>query len=115
MLLSKFRSINIARSYSPLRNETIARIAPSIFAQGAHASRSHRYTHIATIDVLDGLRKKGFQPFMIGQTRVQNERKIKHTKHMIRLRHESQITSAEANEIVLLNLTFRTLVCRNFN
>jgi len=40
---------------------------------------------------------------MVTQTRVRNESHRKYTKHMIRLRHASQITGAEANEIVLLN------------
>ena len=35
--------------------------------------------------------------------RVRDEGKREHTKHMIRLRHASQINGAEANEIVLLN------------
>ena len=53
--------------------------------------------------VLAELRKEGFQPFMVMQTRVRDEGKREHTKHMIRLRHASQINGAEANEIVLLN------------
>ena len=53
--------------------------------------------------VLAELRKEGFQPFMVTQTRVRDEGKREHTKHMIRLRHASQINGAEANEIVLLN------------
>ena len=40
---------------------------------------------------------------MVTQTRVRDEGRREHTKHMIRLRHASQINGAEANEIVLLN------------
>jgi hypothetical protein len=50
-----------------------------------------------------GLRKEGFQPFMVCQTRVRDEGKREHAKHMLRLRHASQIDSHEANEIILLN------------
>ena len=53
--------------------------------------------------VLAELRKEGFQPFMACQTRVRDEGKREHTKHMLRLRHASQINGAEANEIILLN------------
>jgi hypothetical protein len=53
--------------------------------------------------VLTELRKEGFQPFMVTQTRVRDEGKREHTKHMLRLRHASQINGAEANEIILLN------------
>src|SRR5256885_2757450 len=35
----------------------------------------------------------------VTQTRVRDEGKREHTKHMLRLRHASQINGAEANEI----------------
>ncbi|CAB3804587.1 hypothetical protein LMG27177_05691 [Paraburkholderia fynbosensis] len=91
------------RSDRPLTNDEIATVAPSIFALSAHESRSERYTYIPTSDVLDGLRKEGFQPFMACQTRVRTDDKRAHTKHMVRLRHADQITGREANEIILLN------------
>jgi Domain of unknown function (DUF932) len=53
--------------------------------------------------VLRGLRNEGFQPFMICQTRVRDQGKREHTKHMICMRHADQITGEEANEIILLN------------
>ena len=40
---------------------------------------------------------------MAAQTRVRHDDRRDYTKHMIRLRHASQINGAEANEIVLLN------------
>ncbi|WP_232440454.1 DUF932 domain-containing protein [Burkholderia ubonensis] len=91
------------RSDTPLSNDQIASVAPSILATEKHESRSERYTYIPTIAVLDGLRKEGFEPFFVCQTRVRDEGKREHTKHMIRLRHASQINGAEANEIILLN------------
>ncbi|MGF6920513.1 hypothetical protein OKW41_005881 [Paraburkholderia sp. UCT70] len=91
------------RADSPLSDDQIRRVAPSIFAHGKHESRSERYTYIPTIDVLRGLRNEGFQPFMICQTRVRDEGKREFTKHMLRLRHADQITGEEADEIVLLN------------
>ncbi len=91
------------RSDSPLSDDQIRRVAPSIFADAPHESRSERYSYIPTAAVLTELRKEGFQPFMVTQTRVRDEGKREHTKHMLRLRHASQINGAEANEIVLLN------------
>ncbi|MGK9007662.1 DUF932 domain-containing protein, partial [Citrobacter europaeus] len=84
----------------PLSDDQIHRVAPSIFADAPHESRSQRYAYIPTAAVLTELRKEGFQPFMVTQTRVRDEGKREHTKHMIRLRHASQINGAEANEIV---------------
>ncbi|CAB4048744.1 DUF932 domain-containing protein [Paraburkholderia phenoliruptrix] len=91
------------RADSPLSDDQIRRVAPSIFADCKHESRSERYTYIPTIDVLRGLRNEGFQPFMVCQTRVRHDDRREYTKHMLRLRHADQITGEEANEIVLLN------------
>ena len=102
-LSSNFRNPNMLRSHEALTDDQIRTIAPSIYAQEAHDSRSERYAYIPTIDVLNGLRKEGFQPFMVCQTRVRNLEKREHTKHMIRLRHANTIMDKEANEIILLN------------
>jgi hypothetical protein len=73
-LASRFgRHSPILRSDRPLTNDQIAQVAPSIFAEAAHESRSQKYTYIPTIDVLNGLRKEGFQPFMVAQTKVQHQ------------------------------------------
>ncbi|AWV04773.1 hypothetical protein DM992_36220 [Burkholderia sp. JP2-270] len=103
-LASSFHySAPMLRADAPLSDDQIRRVAPSIFADGKHESRSERYTYIPTIDVLRGLRNEGFQPFMICQTRVRDSGKREFTKHMLRLRHAGQITGEEADEIVLLN------------
>ena len=102
-LSSNFRNPCMIRSDAALSNEQIASVAPSIFAEEAHDSRSDRYLYIPTIKVLDALRAEGFQPFMACQTRVRNTDKREHTKHMLRLRHANTIMDKEANEIILLN------------
>ncbi len=102
-LSSNFRNPCMIRSDVALSNEQIARVVPSIFAEEAHDSRSERYLYIPTVQVIDALRAEGFEPFMACQTRVRNEDKREHTKHMLRLRHVSQILDKEANEIILLN------------
>lgn len=94
------RSIN---SQTALSDDQIRSVAPSIFAEAKHNSRSARYTHIPTIDVLRGLQKEGFQPFMAGQSLSRIEGKEEFTKHMLRLRHADQIVGQEANEIILIN------------
>lgn len=93
----------VLRSDTPLVDDQLRRIAPSIFAENAHESRSQRYTYIPTIDVLNGLRREGFQPYMVcqGSTRVPG--KSDFTKHMVRMRHVSDQAKSEANEIILVN------------
>lgn len=102
-LASKFRTKTAIRSNVPLTDEEIRKYVPSIFAVEKHESRSSRYTYIPTGEVLAGLRKEGFSPFMACQSKCRDESKREHTKHMVRLRHASQINSKEANEIILLN------------
>jgi hypothetical protein len=92
------------RSETPLAEEQMRTVAPSIFAAGKHASRSDRYTYIPTIEVLRGLKKEGFEPFMVAQGKSRIEGKTEFTKHMIRMRHAGQVsTRPEANEIILIN------------
>ena len=104
MLASRFANHSPAlRSDTPLSDDQIRRVAPSIFADAPHESRSERYAYIPTVEVLTELRKEGFQPFMVCQTRVRRDDRRDFTKHLLRLRHASQINGAEANEIILLN------------
>lgn len=94
----------VLRSDTPLSDEQIRAVAPSIFAEAPHESRSERYSYIPTATVLQELRGEGFEPFMVCQTRVRRDDRRDFTKHMIRLRHASQIVArGEANEIILLN------------
>jgi hypothetical protein len=104
-LASRFgRNTTVLRAAQPLADEQIMGVAPSIFAEAPHDSRSERYAYIPTIELLGGLRTEGFEPFMVCQTRVRDASRREFTKHMLRLRHASQIaTEGEANEIVLLN------------
>lgn len=97
------RTANVLRAQVPLSDEQIRRVAPSIFAADKHDSRSQRYAYIPTGDVLNGLRREGFQPFMVCQSRARDEGRREHTKHMVRLRHASQISGSEAQEIILIN------------
>ena len=60
--------------------------------------------YIPTIEVLRGLRKEGFEPFMVAQGQSRVEGKAEFTKHMIRIRHAGHVsTRPEANEIILIN------------
>ena len=103
-LASRFASRSpVLRSERPLSDDQIRAVAPSIFADAPHESRSERYSYIPTATVLQELRGEGFEPFMVTQTRVRHDDRRDYTKHMIRLRHASQINGREANEIILLN------------
>jgi hypothetical protein len=98
------RNTRVLRGDAPLSEDQMRSAAPSVFAEGKHASRSERYTYIPTIDVLRGLRKEGFEPFMVAQGQSRVEGRAEFTKHMIRMRHAGHVsTKPEANEIILIN------------
>lgn len=91
------------RSDTPLSDDQIRAVAPSIYADAKHVSRSERYTYLPTSVILTALKGQGFQPFMVAQTRVRDSERREHTKHMLRMRHASQINDTEAAEVILLN------------
>lgn len=94
----------ILRSETAIDDDTLRTVAPSIFAEGKHSSRSERYAYIPTSDVLAGLRKEGFAPFEVRQGGSRDDEKRGFTKHLLRLRHESAKGDVEnLREIVLLN------------
>jgi hypothetical protein len=98
----------VLRTDTPLSEDQMRCAAPSVFAAGKHASRSARYTYIPTIEVLRGLRREGFEPFMVAQGASRIEGKAEFTKHLIRLRHVggeagTAMSRPEANEIILIN------------
>ena len=105
ILSSRFSSGSyVIRADHPLSDDALHEAVPSIFANTAHASRSDRYAYIPTIQVLNALRKEGFQPFMACQARVRDDSREGYAKHMLRLRHASQIEGqGDTNEIILLN------------
>lgn len=89
-----------------LGEEDIRRFAPSVFADGAHESRSERYTYIPTIHVLRGLQAHGFCPFYAIQAKTRDAANREHTKHMLRLRHPDAMAKAKGdsvNEVILIN------------
>ncbi len=117
--------IGLVRSDSPLTDEQLFQATPSVFATTPHASRSARYTYIATLDLVNALRAEGFMPFMACQSGSRIVGKSAFTKHLLRFRHQHQTNSncngtikgkaktsnesvnnnlnETANEIILLN------------
>ena len=59
-LASRFASRSpVLRSEHPLSDDQIRAVAPSIFADAPHESRSERYSYIPTATVLRELRSEG--------------------------------------------------------
>lgn len=107
MHISRFQRGRPLTNGQPLDDEQIGRIAPSIFAEHAHESRSARFAYIPTKDVLAGLRREGFEVTAVVQGGSRIEGKEAFTKHMMRLRHRSRTGNDDMGgvvpEVVLLN------------
>lgn len=102
--MSNGGTITSARTGEPLTDDQLRRVVPSVFATEAHESRSHRFAPVPTIDILNGLRNEGFEPFYATQARTRIEGNAEFTKHMLRLRHRGLENDAgQAFEIILVN------------
>ena len=94
------------RSREPIPLDHLRRIAPAVFAEDKHASRSERYTYIPTAHLLERMAAEGFRPFAVMQGGSRDEEKRNFTKHLIRFRHESQSLAKVGDtspEIVMIN------------
>lgn len=95
----------ILRSKSgALTDAQIRQVAPSVFAEQAHGSRSDKFTYIPTSEVLKGLAKEGFLPYEVRQGGSGDVQKRNFTKHMLRLRREGAVEVGDSlSELVLVN------------
>ena len=94
-----------ARSNSlPLSNDQIRAVAPSVFAEDKHESRSSRYTYVPTINIVEGMRNEGFFPVSVMQSKTRDESRQDFTKHMIRFRQAGAVQVGDSlPELVLVN------------
>lgn len=86
------RSLNAIygkRNQSPLSNDELRLVAPSVFANEAAARTSERYNFIPTIDVVESLKKEGWLPVWATEQSIRKESREGFQKHMLRLRHQS--------------------------
>lgn len=93
------------KNNQPLENDQLKKIAPSIFAEEPHGSRSNKYVYIPTINIIEKLRNEGFLPFSVSQARTKDLNDKFYTKHLIRLRRLQDIKTIhdDVNEIILIN------------
>lgn len=97
-----------ANSNSGLTMDQMMSVAPSIFAEAPHESRSERYCAVSTIDVINTLMGEGFVPHYASQARVTQkglmQGKQNYTRHMVRLRHPDMNRNVEQSpEVIIVN------------
>lgn len=86
-----------------LTDDQLRHVVPSIFAQDAHESRSDKYVYVPTIDIVQSLRREGWQPFFAVQAQPRDGSRTGHAKHMLRMRRPEHITDTEAAEVIIVN------------
>lgn len=89
----------------PLTHDALRRVAPSIFAEQAHESRSERYAYIPTVEVLNAMQREGFYPVQAVQSRSRVPGKADFTKHQIRFNHGDMTARAVGDSLAQVVLT----------
>lgn len=112
MRFRSFRNPFTIQSQSPITDDQLMSVVPSVFAGDKHDSRSDRYSYIPTIDIVNALRAEGFEVYMACQARVRDSDRRGHARHMLRLRHNSVGQAEKVNEIIFLNSHDGTSSCQ---
>lgn len=86
-----------------LTDDQLHRVVPSIFAAEAHTSRSDKYVYVPTIQIVQGLRREGWEPFFAVQAQPRDGSRTGHAKHMLRMRRPEHISETEAAEVIIVN------------
>jgi hypothetical protein len=88
-----------------LDEDTLRRLAPSIYASGPMLGVSPRYAFLPTGRIVDGLRAQHWMPVEVEEQRIRTEARRGFQKHLLRFRRYEQMeTLDEWNvELVLIN------------
>ncbi len=90
---------------TPLTDDDLARRVPAIFAPRAHDSRSDRYAFIPSLRIIQALREAEYLPMDVSAANVRSSDKRGFQKHLVRLRHKSNLVGNRggAPELIFLN------------
>jgi len=104
-LTTRFGDHRSADGSCAITLDRMRELAPSVFAESAHESRSQRYAYIPTVEVINGLIGEGWAPVFACQSKTRKEGHKEYTKHMIRLRRQDdlQIRTPDSNDIIVIN------------
>lgn len=93
------------RSSEPISLESAKKIIPAIFADKPHESRSEKYVHVPTIEIVQNLLDNDFNMYALASSTPRKADRENSKKHIIRFRHEGTNVSVgdEFYEICLVN------------
>jgi len=75
-----------AQSREPMTLDQIRNVAPSVFAESRHSSRTQRFTYIPTSQIVEHLISRDFGVFSVMQGGSRDDEKRGFTKHLVRFR-----------------------------
>ena len=88
------------RNQTPLTMDEIARRAPSALATRPFDGMSTKYSHIATLGVIEAMIAAGFQPFSATQSRTRVPGRGEFTKHLLRFRHQDVSQALAVGDVI---------------
>lgn len=88
-----------AKANETLSLDQIRASVPSLFAAAPHDSRSDRFVHIPSHDIVTALMGEGFMPVEARQGRVRDQSRRDFTKHMVRLRKQGDTALRQVGDV----------------
>ena len=84
----------------PLSDRQLKQFAPTIFAESGIEGVSERYGHVSTIDIINAMRKNGFEPVEVRQSKRRAEERMAYTKHMLKFRQKGDVRKLTVGDVV---------------
>ena len=88
-----------ARPGETLDIDMIRAHCPALFAETPHSSRSERFVHIPTHQMIEALQKEGWAITGVRVGGSSDAEKRSFTKHMLRLRRKDQLVARKLDEV----------------
>ncbi len=94
----------IGNGRTPLSDDQIKRVAPSVFAETPWTAMTNKYLFIPTGEIVSAMRQEGFEVVQALQGNTRIEGKGDFTKHMLRFAlPQAQQVNGSVPELVLIN------------
>jgi hypothetical protein len=97
-----------------LTDNEMRRVAPSLFAPHAAPGTSDRYQYVSTVDIINTMRKAGYEPVKAGQSLARTGGSGLFNRHVVRMMHRDFLDPSKRNvgdvvpQVILQNSHNRT-------
>jgi hypothetical protein len=92
------------KNFTNATNADLEAVAPAIFAVAPHPERTkHTYQFVSTIEMIEAMRKEGWQVTAAGQKFVRDMNRWAYARHFIRMRHQDAVGDEFVPEAIIMN------------